>query len=147
MSDWLFEWLIDNYWMIDWLTDCGGFINLVDSYIVPFVGCEEKKDPNAFLFSLVNASRFGPVKLPLIEDDDEDAISCNPCQGPVFGNGRDLGIVDQPNRTNCLARLGNSYTCPTGQIPTLFLAGTLTFTISEIEVYAVSDSPKLVSAV
>ncbi|KXJ28532.1 uncharacterized protein LOC110238831 [Exaiptasia diaphana] len=110
-------------------------------------GSGSKTDPNAFLFSIVNPSGLGPVKLPLIEEDDEDTISCNPCQGPVFGNGRDLGVVDHPNRTNCITRLGNSFKCPAGQVPTLFLAGILTFTVSEIEVYGVNESPKLVSAV
>ena len=112
-----------------------------------FTGNGSKADHNAFLYTLENPSGKGPIKLPLVEYEDEDAIACNPCQGPVFGSGRDLGIVDFPNRTNCISRLGNSYKCPAGQVPTLFLAGTLTFNISEIEVYAVRESTRMVSAV
>ncbi|XP_031553460.1 uncharacterized protein LOC116290544 [Actinia tenebrosa] len=100
-------------------------------------GTGNKTDKNAFLFSLSNPSGLGPIKIQLNEGEEEDAVYCHPSQGPVFGKGRDLVISDQANVSHCSSRLDNTYKCPANQISTLFLAGTLTFTLAELEVYEI----------
>ena len=95
-----------------------------------------KRAPDSFLFSLVNPSGLPPTKMPLITGQEGDAINCNISYGPIFGNGNDLYIPDEPNFNEGSTILNNSYHCPTGQSGnTTFLTGDLNFTVSEMEVF------------
>ena len=94
-----------------------------------------RKASSSFLFSLVNPSGLPPTKMPLIAGREEYAILRSSSDGPVFGEGFDLYIVDSPNSSECSASLNSTYQCPTGQNANTFLTGNETFTVSEIEVF------------
>ena len=95
-----------------------------------------KRASEWFLFSLVNPSGLPPTKKPLIAGQEGYAINCNISYGPIFGNGNDLYIPDEPNCNEGSTIPINSYHCPTGQSGnTTFLIGYLNFTVSEMEVF------------
>ncbi|XP_068677924.1 uncharacterized protein [Montipora capricornis] len=100
-----------------------------------------KRDPNSFLFSLVNPSGLRPTKLPLIPGKEGLAIYCISGCGPIFGSNTpnsyyDLLINNNSNQSNTnQASPNNCYKCPEGQNASTFLAGNYTFTASEIEVF------------
>ncbi|XP_068680955.1 uncharacterized protein [Montipora foliosa] len=100
-----------------------------------------KRDPNSFLFSLVNPSGLKPAKLPLIPGKEGSAIYCNSSYGPVFGSNTpnsyfDLSIGNNSNQSNTnYASPNNCYKCPEGQNANNFLVGNYQFAASEIEVF------------
>ena len=100
-----------------------------------------KRDPNSFLFSLVNPSGLKPTKVVLISGKEGSAIYCSSSYGPVFGSNAssgyyDLSIGNSPTQSSgCQSGLNNSYRCPQGQNATTFLAGNYAFAASEIEVF------------
>lgn len=101
-----------------------------------------KKDPNSFIFSLVNPSGLKSTKISLVPGKEGSAIYCgNANYGPVFGSNSsgyfDLCIGSAPNQSNnCSSYLNNSYRCPEGQNYSTFLAGNYVFAANEIEVFA-----------
>lgn len=101
-----------------------------------------KKDPNSFIFSLVNPSGLKSTKISLVPGKEGSAIYCgNTNYGPVFGSNSsgyfDLCIGSAPNQSNnCSSYLNNSYRCPEGQNYSTFLAGNYVFAANEIEVFA-----------
>ena len=54
-----------------------------------------KADPNAFIFSLINASGL-PQLIPIKTTHDQESIFCRSDYGPLFGNG-DIVITDFSN--------------------------------------------------
>jgi len=95
-----------------------------------------KADPNSFIFSLINKLNK-PLK---IKWSQNYGICCNISYGPIFGGGNDLLIADKSNtNTNSYSNLSHSYTHPEYEHGSneakLFLAGSLNFQVSEIEVY------------
>ena len=95
-----------------------------------------RRDPNSFLFSLVNPSGPRPTKIPLIPGKEDTAIVCNISYGPIFGSGNDLLISNTPNQTNtCTVKLNNTYQLPPGQNGNTFLTGNMNFTVTEMEVF------------
>ena len=69
-----------------------------------------------------------------------DGIYCNSSYGPTFGGGHDLCISHNSNtNTGSYSNLGHSYTHPyyayESNEAKSFLAGSLNFQVSEIEVY------------
>jgi hypothetical protein len=106
---------------------------------------EWKSDPGAFLFSLIN-KRNKPVKIKVSEERrlkkfKNDAIYCSANYGPTFGRGHDLFIASNSNRSdNSFSYLGytfkhEKFAQGSNEAKTL-LAGSLNFTVNEIEVYA-----------
>ena len=101
-----------------------------------------KRDPNSFLFSLVNPSGLRPIKLPLISGKEGSAILCNSNCGPIFGTNTpsgyyDLCIGNNSNQANTnQTSPNNCYKCPEGQNANSFLAGNYQFAASEVEVFA-----------
>ena len=100
-----------------------------------------KKDPNSFLFSLVNPNGLKPTKMALIPEKEEYAIYCSSSNYPIFGSCNsgyyDLSLGSSPTSSNhCSSHLNNSYRCPEGQSYQTFLAGNYAFYVSEIEVFA-----------
>ncbi|XP_068678620.1 uncharacterized protein [Montipora foliosa] len=101
-----------------------------------------KRDPNSFLFSLVNPSRLRPTKLPLIPGKEGLAIYCVSGCGPIFGTNTpsgyfDLCIGNNSNQANTnQTSPNNCYKCPEGQNANSFLAGNYQFAASEVEVFA-----------
>ena len=89
----------------------------------------------AFLFSMVNPSGLGPIKLPRIPGCEQNGIYCNNGYGPTFGGGHDLHVSGNTN-TNASSRsnLGHSYQCPPGQQNTFFIGG-IYFTVTDYEVF------------
>ena len=95
-----------------------------------------RRDPNSFLFSLVNPSGPRPTKIPLIPGKEDTAIVCNISYGPIFGSGNDLLISNTPNQSNtCTVKLNNTYQLPPGQNGNTFLTGNMNFTVTEMEVF------------
>ena len=92
-----------------------------------------KQDATAFIYSLTHKAKCATQK-------NSNSILDNSGAGPVFGHGNDICIYDNCNaRTDnyCQSQSGNStYALPSGADNT-FLAGSLNFTVKEIEVYAV----------
>lgn len=78
---------------------------------------------HAFLFSFVNPSGLGPIKLSLITGKD-CGIYCDSSYGPAFGDGNDLWILNNQNDANTnpdsINILGSTYQCPPGQPDTFF---------------------------
>jgi len=94
-----------------------------------------KADPNSFIFSLINKTNK-PIKMKNITA--ERAIGCAESYGPVFGI--DLMIADKSNtNTASSSDLGSSYIHPDytkgSNEAKSFLAGSMNFQVSEIEVY------------
>ena len=107
-------------------------------------GC--KLDKNAFIFSLVNSYNT-TAKLMFDNSRSSDcSINSNSNQGAVFGN--DLYIANNANsNTNSYSSLGNYYYKNTliattqsyydfGSNSDVYLAGSRSFQVAEIEVYA-----------
>jgi hypothetical protein len=105
---------------------------------------EEKSDPNAFIFSLINKDNK-PCKINV--SDPNRAIYCSSRFGPIFGgliieegykwvNG-DIRVADNGNlNTDNGSFLGDAYKHPSYWLgANAFLAGTQSFQIEEIEVF------------
>lgn len=98
--------------------------------------CSYKNDPSAFIFSLVN-QKNQPIK---IKCSNSYSIFCNNTCGPTFGDGNDLYIASNSN-ANMLShsKLGSAYKhllyAYESEEAHNFLAGSLNFQSSEIEVY------------
>ena len=89
----------------------------------------------AFLFSMVNPSGLGPIKLPLIPGKEQHGIYCSNTYGPSFGGGHDLHISENANtNTNSYSNLGFTYERPPGQQGTFFTGGK-NFTVTDYEVF------------
>ena len=103
--------------------------------------------PGSFLFSLPNNDNLAPFKAPLKDEKDYQAIFRWDAFGPRFGRGIDLHIAsDAKSNTDSQTRFGNSYQAPSGYTPDQtntqsLLAGSLTFTPSEIEVLYLNEKP------
>jgi hypothetical protein len=98
-------------------------------------------DPSlqTFLFSLKNPYDFPPKKFALKGDQKSFAIYCNRRYGPSFGGGFDFVLcsgcdAQSKNATN----FGYSYENDTGRDGKLFLAGSPTFRVEELEVFSVA---------
>lgn len=95
------------------------------------------KDPNAFLFSLVN-SYDTPLIFEQNINGNGNSIYGSSAYGPTFGS--DLVINDNCNlNSNSYSKLGQTFTHPDyphgSQKASLILAGAEKFQVSEIEVF------------
>ena len=100
-----------------------------------------RADPHAFLFSLVNV-RCAPRLMPVVLGD-QYSIYCNASNGPIFGAGNSIHIVNNSNTsTKSNSNLGESYDFTLYSYGTIeaqsFLAGSHHFQTSEIEVFQLS---------
>ena len=73
--------------------------------------------------------------MPLKVEKERYALCLNSNFGPVFGDGHDLLIVDEPNTNTCSIKLNCSYQCPAGQNADTYLTRSQDFTVSEMEVF------------
>lgn len=104
--------------------------------------CGRVHSPTSFMFSLVNKPGWGPTKLPQLGYDSPIGFSMMSCDrnGPVFGSGSDLTIVDNAHLgKKSYAHIGMSYSAPKGQSPdsdftNTFMAGSEYFSPNEVEV-------------
>ena len=104
------------------------------------MGSSWKSCAGSFLFSLVNASRATPTKMPLKGNNNNCAIYCHSSYGPTFGGGHDLCIANGANaNSNSHSNLGNTYQCPANANSSLFLAGQSNFSVNEVEVFVFKD--------
>ena len=86
----------------------------------------------SFLFSLRNDEDLPPFKAPLKDENDDDAIQCNPNSGPSFGGGYDLDITFTGKSSSYL---DYTYQAPTAAVNKYYLlAGRDYFVPEEIEV-------------
>ena len=96
---------------------------------------------NAFLFSLKNKDNLEPFKAPVIYQYIKYAFYHYSYYCAVFGRGRDLRIANKANvNTVSYTKFGNTYQLPPGYTygaanTKALLAGTYTFTASEVEVF------------
>ena len=100
-----------------------------------------KADPDAFIFSLKNATSK-PMRIP-VKAADELSIYCYSFNGPIFGSGHDILIADNSNvEATSASNLGQSYNFshfPHGTPEAKsFLAGSYNFQTCEIEVFQLS---------
>jgi hypothetical protein len=104
-----------------------------------------KRDPNSFLFSLINNDR-NPLKMKCLNSNH--AIFANREKGPIFGKGYDLFISNDSNQPikiesnvkgPCYSYLGCTYKHTKylyeSNKACSFFAGSNSFLLSEIEVY------------
>ncbi len=103
---------------------------------------EWKDDDEAFIFTLKNPHGVKPSKL-IKKNDNNRAICCNPCYGPCFGLGGDIGIYDNCNDNGGWTSFGNSagsYECNSPLKNSLFVNTakpdeTNYFKVSDYEVF------------
>jgi hypothetical protein len=98
---------------------------------------ENVTDPSAFIFSLVNKDE-NPFKV-VCSNSGQYAIYCSANKGPVFGV--DIVILSASNTSQkSYSQIGYAYQHPDYQKETVkarsILAGSHTFHIEEIEIYA-----------
>jgi hypothetical protein len=96
-------------------------------------------DPSrdSFLFTLENPHDFPATKFALTDDGEGEAIFCRSRRGPCFG---DLSVSDNCNAsTDSSGHLGGSYANDTGLDGRTVLTGSCMFTVSEIEVFEITD--------
>ena len=100
-----------------------------------------KSDSDAFLFSLTNKDN-NPCKMKIDSNQSQFAILCNSEYGPTFGDGPDIYVDSNANTTRqSYSRLGNTfkhlqYRMGTNEARS-FLAGSIDFQLSEIEIYEI----------
>ena len=96
-----------------------------------------KPAPGSFIFSLRNKENLPLFKAPLRNQNDGRAIYVHPSYGPTFGWGRDLYISDNAaSNTGSYTNFGDTYQPPSAvNDPRTILAGTNTFSPSEVEVF------------
>ena len=97
-----------------------------------------KSDPNAFIFSLINARKY-PHLIPIRTTVNQKAVYCHYDYGPVFG-AFDICVKDHSNsRNTSYSELGKSYDFQLFLKGTkeaeCFLASSSTFQTSDFEVF------------
>jgi hypothetical protein len=118
----------------------GGFTELAwDSTSRSFI--DEKIDPNAFIFSLVNKDNK-PFKV-MCDSTDSRAIICHPRYGPSFGGGDiHIGCGSNSNRDS-FSGFGNTYQHADyeykSEKASSILAGSYYFQTVEIEVFVAEN--------
>ena len=98
-----------------------------------------KPDSNAFLFSLTNKENK-PCKMNIAHNLAHNAIQCYSGNGPTFGSGYDIRIVNDANvEEGSYSNFGDTYKNLKYAAGTVeaqaFLAGAKEFRLSEIEVF------------
>ena len=95
---------------------------------------------SSFLFSLYNPDGTLPVRMDVVDDQNETALYTNIATGPTFGNNYDLKIGSYDASTCCSSNLGQSYKTPPGYTPgtdkaKYFFTSTEHFSIDKLEVF------------
>jgi hypothetical protein len=91
----------------------------------------------SFLFSLKNPRNSEPRKFMLMSG--RNAIYCHSSYGPFFPGNEDMGVYDNCNTsTNNFTSLGGSYVNDTGIDGNLVFTGEQSFTVKEIEIFAIT---------
>ena len=86
----------------------------------------------------MNPSRLGPTKLSLITGKEGYGIDFDSDNGPIFGHGCDLLILNNADTDGSLSNLGNTYQLPPGQESTFF-TGAEMFTVTDYEVFGLQQ--------
>ena len=97
---------------------------------------EFKLDVNAFIFSLTNKQK---QSYKLKTTNATHSIVCSPGDGPIFGAGPDIEIVNNANIEDSRSNLSWTYEHPQYEFKSndaqTFLTGSESFQLCEIEVY------------
>jgi hypothetical protein len=93
----------------------------------------------SFLFTLKNPHNVAPRKFPLIPAERRWAIHVNRDFGPCFGRAGELQIFGRLNQGGQTAGFGHAYRNDTGVNGTQFFTGGGQFSISEVEVFEITD--------
>jgi hypothetical protein len=103
---------------------------------------EYKADKSAFIFSLVNKEKK-PLKMSIGKENYGYAIKSSPKQGPTFGAGHDICIVDKANKSDLnYSNLVFSYDIDQHEffsknkwLSKSFMAGAFYLMVEDIEVF------------
>jgi hypothetical protein len=99
-------------------------------------GHKDDSSRKSFLFTVKNPRGSDGRKFMMASS--AYAIACVGSYGPTFGNGYDLHIADACNQnTNCYTNFGNAFMNDSGINGQQVFVGEYTFTVKEIEVFAV----------
>jgi hypothetical protein len=94
----------------------------------------------SFLFSLKNPRNTNAMRFGLRENQKSYAISCDAGDGPAFGNGHDIRILNDCDlNTKSYTSVGNTYLNDTGLCGSRVLTGAERFKVREIEVFEIGD--------
>jgi hypothetical protein len=92
----------------------------------------------SFIFTLKNPHNLGARKFTLVKG--KRAIYCHPGDGPTFGIGSDIRVLDGCNaRADNSINMGHSYLNDTGIEGRVLLDPEYKYRVHEIEVFAISE--------
>ena len=100
-----------------------------------------KRSESSFLFSLRNKDNLAPFIANIKQGQEQNAIACNFSYGPLFGEGYDLRICNNPQKNQSShSNFGHTYQLPPGYVydsqqAQNLLAGQYQFLTTEIEVF------------
>ena len=98
-------------------------------------GDKDYSAPDSFIFTLTNIFNIEPTKFP--SKNDQHEIRCYPNNGPMFGNGTDIGVYANISKDGGWTGLGNTFPDILGKGNSIFTGdpNNNTFKIKEIEVF------------
>ena len=95
--------------------------------------------PESFLYTLTNIFNIEPTKFPSKKDKKE--IRCYPSNGPLFGNGTDLGLYEDFINQGGWSNFGESFSDIIGKGRSIFTGDSnnnnVKIKIKEIEVFKI----------
>jgi len=95
----------------------------------------KKYNATDFIFSITHGTKLANHKIK------KYTIRCEANFGPIFGRGYDISIWQNGNTTasGSHSNGNNTFELPTGVDPRSYLAGSYTFSVTEMEVYALKN--------
>lgn len=108
---------------------------LLISFYYPASSTNAVADGQAFLFTLVNPSGSGPVKISLAPGAS-GGIRCNQATGPHFGT-KDCYDLRIWNGSYSNLDLGHGFTCPENEYRDTYFTGKSPFQVDELEVFKI----------
>jgi hypothetical protein len=93
----------------------------------------------SFIFTIKNPHHFPPRKFPLMNTERRFATYCCRSRGPTFGRNKEMEVLFGGPNAGRTCGFGNAYRNDTDRDGRTFLTGKDTYTIGEIEVFALSN--------
>jgi hypothetical protein len=101
-------------------------------------GSKFDQSGRSFVFTLKNPHNIPPRKFRLVTD--RRAIYCGGGDGPSFGAGTDIRVLDNCNaQNNNYLSFGSSYENDTGKDGKTLLDGEYNYMVKELEVFSISE--------
>jgi hypothetical protein len=92
----------------------------------------------SFLFSLKNPHNIAARRFAMTQSGNPLAIYCHADSGPTFGGGYDIHVCDGSNGPS-YTYFSSSFANDTGKSAAEFFTGAKSFTVSEIEVFEITE--------